>query len=456
MTLPDDTSPVVPDQLIADALDVAIGIAAAGAKLRPAMPYPAQLRPLFRFQKLPSKALADARQAIEGDPVFRQRIGSVVTADLVGEAGLLWLQRPSGWRERLVELAEIGGPGSDDPSVVAQLRRAERKREAAERAAAQALAELVRLRSEVAAQSTSGSGRARRDERPSGDEFQRLDQEVKRLQTELRHTGDRLGAAIERAERARLEAAESRRLLAEAERIRDDVLAARAQGADQQGGADVERLMAGAAWLAGSISEQAALADALAASLRRLADDVASLEPSERKVVAPTPTTPAPTGSSRRTRSRRRPAALPGGVYGTSREAAEHLVRLPGAVVLLDGYNVAKLGWPQLDLEQQRDRCIASAEDVARRFGADVRVVFDGADVPGVPTTRRLVRVRFTPSGVSADDALREAVASIADEVAVVVVTDDRAVLDDVRAGGANTLASRQWLELTGHISIGR
>jgi predicted RNA-binding protein with PIN domain len=83
-------------------------------------------------------------------------------------------------------------------------------------------------------------------------------------------------------------------------------------------------------------------------------------------------------------------------------------------------------------------------------------VVFDGADVPGVPAARRLVRVRFTPAGVSADDALREAVVSIADEVAVVVVTDDRAVLDDVRAGGANTLASRQWLELTGHISTGR
>ncbi len=456
MTLPDDTAPVVPDQLIADALDMAIGIAAAGAKLRPALPYPAQLRPLFRFQKLPAKALADARQAIEGDPVFRDRIGSVVTADLVGEAGLLWLQRPAGWSDRLIELAEAAVPVGDDPSVVAQLRRAERKREAAERAAAQALAELARLRGEAAVRQSNDSARAGRVARSSGDELQRLDQEVKRLQTELRHTGDRLRAAIERAERARAEAVESRRLLIEAERVRDDVLEARVRDADREGGADVERLLVGAAWLAGSISEQAGRADALAASLRRLADDVAGLEPSERKVVAPIPTAPTPTTVSRRDRNRRRPAALPGGVYGTSRDAAEHLVRLPGVVVLLDGYNVAKLGWPHLDLEQQRDRCIASAEDVARRYGTDVRVVFDGADVPGVPAARRLVRVRFTPAGVLADDALREAVAGIADEVAVVVVTDDRAVLDDVRAGGANTLASRQWLELTGHISTAR
>lgn len=444
--------PVVPDQVIADALDVAIGIAAAGAKLRPPLPFPPQLRALFRFQKLPAKALADARQALESDPSFRERIAAVATADLVGEAGLIWLQRPDGWQDRLAELAADAHPTDGDSSLAAQLRRAERRREAAERAAAHALAELARRRNEVVERPTAASGRADRGASTVDAESERLRQEVVRLQTELRHAGDRLRAATERAERARADADDARRLLAEAERVRDGVLAARVDGGVDPGAAEVERLLAGAAWLAGSIVEQAERADGLAVSLRRLADDVARLEPDERAVMSP-----AARPAQRRARRVRRAAALPGGVYGTSREAAEHLARLPGVVVLVDGYNVAKLGWPHLDLAQQRNCCVSAAEDVARRYGTDVRIVFDGADVVGVPPPgRRLVRVRFSPAGTSADDVLRQAVADLADDVTVVVVTDDRAVLDDVRADGANTLTSRQWLDLTGHIASGR
>jgi predicted RNA-binding protein with PIN domain len=451
MTQPEhDAAPMVPDHLIADALELAIGIAAAGAKLRPPLAYPAQLKPLFRLQKLPPRALADARRALEADDEFRARIGSVVTADLVGEAGLLWLRRPEGWRERLGELSEAADAG-DDSSLVAQLRRAERRRAAAERVAASALAELARYRHEAALHLPPAGARAARAASSPDEELERLRQELTRMQTELRHTGDRLRAASERAERGRAEVAEARRLLADAERVRDEVLAARAVDGPGADGLEVHQLLAGAAWLAGSIAEQAGRADELAGVLRRLADDVARLEPAERRAVVAPPPTPA-----RRARAARRPAGLPGGVYGTSREAAEHLIRLAGVVVLVDGYNVAKLGWPTLALEQQRERCVASAEDVARRFGPDIRIVFDGADVGAVPSGRRLVRVRFSPSGTSADDALREAVVALPDHVPVVVVTDDRAVLDDVRASGANTLASRQWLELTGHIAADR
>ena len=451
MTAPEhEPAPVVPDHLIADALEIAIGIAAAGAKLRPPLAFPTQLRPLLRLQKLPPKALAVARAALEADAGFRARIGSVVSADLVGEAGLLWLQRSDGWRERLLELADAS-VAADDLSLAAQLRRAEKRRLAAEQAAATALAEVARLRQDApgpqpTAASRTGSGSDVRHE-----EVAELRRELTRLQTELRHAGDRLRAAAERAERARAEVAEVRELLAEAGRVRDEVLAERASGGSGGAEAEAHRPLAGAAWLAGSIAEQAGRADGLADALRRLADDVAGLEPVERRPAAPVaPTAP------RRARSTRRPAALPGGLYGSSREAAEHLVRLPGVVVLVDGYNVAKLGWPSLGLEQQRDRCILSAEDLARRFGTDIRIVFDGAEVGAVPSGRRVVRVSFSAAGTSADDDLRAAVASLPDRVPVVVVTDDRAVLVDVRARGANTLGSRQWLELTGHIVAGR
>ncbi len=451
MTSPEhEPAPVVPDQLIADALEIAIGIAAAGAKLRPPLAYPTQLRPLFKLQRLPPKALADARAALEADAGFRARVGSAVTADLVGEAGLLWLRRPDGWRERLVELAEAVG-AEDDPSLAAQLRRAERRRVAAEQAAASALAEVARLRQDALGQHASATARAEPGGKARHDELEQLRLEVTRLQAELRHTGDRLRAATERTERARAEVAEVRQLLAEAVQVRDEVLAERVSGGSDAAEAEVRRALAGAAWLAGSITEQAGRADELAVALRRLADDVAGLEPVESRPAAP-PVPPSP----RRARAARRPAGLPGGVYGSSREAAEHLVRLPGVVVFVDGYNVAKLGWPSLDLAQQRDRCIVSAEDLARRWGTDIRIVFDGADVGAVPAARRVVRVSFSAAGTSADDALRAAVASIPDHVPVVVVTDDRAVLDDVRASGANTLGSRQWLELTGHIVPGR
>jgi hypothetical protein len=170
---------------------------------------------------------------------------------------------------------------------------------------------------------------------------------------------------------------------------------------------------------------------------------------------------PAPTPAARRgpaAGSGRRPIALPGGLVGSSRAAAEFLVRVPGVVVLVDGYNVAKLGWPGIALEAQRDRCIAAAEDVVTRFGGvDVRIVFDGADVPGVPAgLRRLVPVRFSPEGVTADAVLCSEVARLPVTTPVVVVTDDREVLDDVRGRGANGLPSATWLDLAGHRSTGR
>ena len=70
--------------------------------------------------------------------------------------------------------------------------------------------------------------------------------------------------------------------------------------------------------------------------------------------------------------------------------------------MLVDGYNVAKLAWPDDDLAGQRSRCLDLAETVARRFGSDITVVFDGADVVGAHAVeRRMVRVVLLPTGVS-------------------------------------------------------
>jgi hypothetical protein len=69
---------------------------------------------------------------------------------------------------------------------------------------------------------------------------------------------------------------------------------------------------------------------------------------------------------------------------------------------------------------------------------------------------RRLVPVRFSPEGVTADAVLCSEVARLPVTTPVVVVTDDREVLDDVRGRGANGLPSATWLDLAGHRSTGR
>ena len=154
------------------------------------------------------------------------------------------------------------------------------------------------------------------------------------------------------------------------------------------------------------------------------------------------------TGASPKARRKqRKPLAVPGGVYGDSEAATAHLLRAADAVVLVDGYNVAKLGWPALTLEQQRAKCIDAAENLARRWGTLVHIVFDGATVVGATTDRRrLVRVSYSPEGVLADDVLRAEVASIDADRPVVVVTNDQAVLTDVRMAGANTISSDAFL----------
>ena len=63
-----------------------------------------------------------------------------------------------------------------------------------------------------------------------------------------------------------------------------------------------------------------------------------------------------------------------------------HLVKQPEVTLIVDGYNVAKLGWPTAELPQQRDRLLDSLEDLVRRIGVRAVVVFDGADVSCPPT----------------------------------------------------------------------
>ncbi len=144
---------------------------------------------------------------------------------------------------------------------------------------------------------------------------------------------------------------------------------------------------------------------------------------------------------------RRVPEGVPGGAAGDPVRAAGHLLRVAGALVVVDGYNVAKTAWPDDELVDQRRRTLDLVDDLARRFGTELTVVFDGADVVGAHAPRRrLARVVFSPPGTLADDVIRDTVAATPVERSVVVVTSDREVRRAVAAMGANVVASDAFL----------
>ncbi len=136
-----------------------------------------------------------------------------------------------------------------------------------------------------------------------------------------------------------------------------------------------------------------------------------------------------------------RPSRLPDGVAAGTTEAASLLLH-PGRKVLVDGYNVTRQHRSHLDLETQRNWLIQLLATGAAMRRIRPIVVFDGEQAGGsrAGVGTREVEVRFTSSGISADDELVFAVE--ATDEPVVVVTDDRELIGRVRSGGADVLST--------------
>ncbi|MGW5643996.1 NYN domain-containing protein [Saccharopolyspora sp. NPDC003752] len=127
--------------------------------------------------------------------------------------------------------------------------------------------------------------------------------------------------------------------------------------------------------------------------------------------------------------------------------ALDRLLALPAVHLIVDGYNVTKTGYPELPLSDQRDRLAHQLAALSARTGAEVTVVFDGADVLAVPTAGpRGVRVLFSEPGVQADDVIRDLVSAEPKGRQVVVATSDRAVVTSVRRRGAYAVSSAMLL----------
>jgi predicted RNA-binding protein with PIN domain len=424
-----------------------VRVARSGEEDTPVVPAPVALRPFINFAKLSSSAVAAARRAVDADEEFRARVAEDVSEDEVGRAGWLWLTRPHGWQDELDALAS----GAAEAGHAAEERRAEnearRRLEGAEAATRRAEAAAASAQAE-SARAVSALAEERRARRTATEQAEDLARRLDQV------TGERDQARNER-DRAREEGSRARRRVAamaeELEELRNAPPPAPPEPAapeplehgDAVAAEEVRR--AGAALLQASAG-----AAGMAESLRQAAVALGAGPPPPPSAPAQAPPAPPAPPPARRPRPPRRiPVALPPGVLDDSVEAADHLFRVPGMTVLVDGYNASQLGWFDLPIAEQRRRLVDALTEMAMRSGADVVVIFDGAESAWpatVPKTSRLVKVNFSPADVEADDVILARVADIDPSRPVLVASSDRRVRDGAAAQGANVISSDQLL----------
>ena len=449
-------------------MEAALAAARDGLRADPVVIPPPALRPYLDFTRLSPTSLAAIARVVDDDDVFRARVASTVGPENVGRGGWLWLARPDGWQDELAALDAEDVARAVEARDARAERSAFRKLAAAQAAAARAEADAEASRSEVA--------HVRRE--LSEERAHRADLEVRLVElesavaslTEARATAVR---SLKDAE-ARL-VDRSTEVNAVKARLRT-LEAARARAADNV--ADVAKPATGNEPRPAPAPDAEAVdrrpdPELLAREIERAAHGAASLADGLSSLASlfgspPTTITPQPLGDvpsvggpggtmpdpSART-ERRMPVPLPGGVLDDSVDAAIHLLRTPGVVLVVDGYNVTMTGWRELGAGAQRRRLVAALADLAARTSTRVELVFDGADVGDGPVTvpapaRQLVRVRFSPPGVEADDVVLDLVAQLPAAWPVVVASSDNRVREGARRTGANLLYSRQLLNTLG------
>lgn len=394
---------------------------------------PAQLRQYARFTptrrtKFAGNAMA---AALEGDPLFRQRIGERLreaqpeltgaldagtpppAADPLDVAAAAYVLRPTGW-VKLVTAAGEEALRADaerlDDETRAEL---ERLREELSAARGHTKAETERLRTELESAKKEAESMHRKLRGALSD--------VKRGEAALRKAAAESDAV--RAEgQAQLSAAESesRRLKA---RLSETEAALEASRRAAREGRSVEDMRV--RLLLDTVLESAQ-------GLRReLALPPVSVRPAET-VDAVEPGRMTPKDIAARALSENDPAIL------------DQLLALPQAHMVVDGYNVTKTGYPTMPLEKQRLRLLGSLSQLAAQTGAEMTCVFDGAELaaPVLLAPPRGVRVLFSKPGVTADELIRQLVRAEPPGRPVVVVSTDREVADGIAKAGARPVAS--------------
>ncbi|WP_110205077.1 NYN domain-containing protein [Nocardioides daejeonensis] len=368
--------------------------------------------------------------ALEADDDFRQHLATQVlathgelaeavvagsppaAADPVDVAALAWLGRPEGWvpiyEDAVRRVAEAAAP-RDDGAI-------ERLRERLEASEQQAREQRARSRERI-------------------DELKSENSSLRRKLGEARAAQRAVAAdasqAGEEAEQ-RVTAAEATALAAEAEvrRLRGQVEELQQQVTAQRRDARSER-------------------DQVTLRARLLLDTLLDASQGLRRELALPPVTGAPAEELEA-----RIAAARGPTAHEHRPSEpmllENYLAMPRVRLLVDGYNVSKEGWPGSSLEAQRIRLLNGMAALIARTGAETTVVFDAAETTNRPLVNppRGVKVLFSPTGVIADDVIRDLVAAEPEGRPVVVVTSDQAVARDVRRAGARVVGAGSLLGL--------
>jgi predicted RNA-binding protein with PIN domain len=400
---------------------------------------PATLRQVARFTparraKAGASALA---AALDGDPVFRQRVAGRLrerspelvaaveagappaAADAVEVAVAAYLVRPEGW-PGLVGAAVSEQLAADErgrlADLQAQVDRLETHlrsaRSAAEEAATRATAQTQQLRTDLA--------EARRRVRE-------LEADLGRARSSASDALAAAAAAKAEAERVVGEAtAQARRARSRVEELEAALDAARRAGRGERDHDEVRLrlLLDTVLGAAAGLRQELALPPADPA-VDRPADRVAS------GGGAQVPAGPGVADVAARARGRDDPGLL------------DQLLALPGVHLVVDGYNVTKSGYGTLALEQQRARLVAGLAALAARTRAEVTCVFDGtaAVAPTAPSARG-VRVLFSADGQTADELIDRLVRAEPPGRPVVVVSSDNEVAGRATAAGARAVPS--------------
>ena len=440
--------------LLRPALEAAMSVARDGEKATPPLPAPAALKRYLLFARLPDPALDIARKVLDEDDAFRGRVVDALDEEKAGRAAWVWLTRPPGWQSEFDDLKQRAT--AEDIAVREERneREAQRRLVGAEAALARAeslnrtsAVEINRLRTEL--------GDERLAARALAGEVERLGAELERVASEraaaIRRVKEMEGRVAERGAEVRqarhdLRMAQAEFALAPPPRI--DVpaapvapspAAAAVAAPDPLDRVTLARAVADAADAATRLSAALAAASSV---LEPVDDDADSGADATASAVAGN------RSRQRAARERRRPAPLPGGVLDDSPAAAEHLVRLPGALVLVDGYNISQAQWYGRSLAEQRSRLLDACAELHARAGTDIEVVFDGTgdEATNAALVRASVRFRFTPAGLEADDELLARVEQEPAERVIVLASSDNRVRDGARQRGANVISARQLL----------
>ena len=442
-----------PTVLLKPALEAVMQVARQGEAAEPTEPAPAPLRRYLRFARLPAPALDIARRVVEEDDAFRERVAEQLTEDDVGEAGWLWLTRPDGWEARLEELRKHQQEQEHALHEERAEREAHRRLSGAEDRARRAEVALT-ARTQELVEAREDLAREQALRRHAETEHARIVAGVNELTAQrnaaVRHLKEVEAELAQRSADLRHARHEIRMREAEVAHVKAEPEPLVVQPLAPAGPAPSSTPSPERTELSKLIGDAAAAAEHLSGALAAAAQLLAPTSASSASSTDASSRAPAtPPGQPKRVASADRVAVrLPPGIADDSVEAVDHLVRAPGALLLVDGYNISQAAWYQDPIARQRSRLIDALAELHARTGVEVEVVFDGADVDRVNDrpARPAVQVRFSAPGVEADDVVLGLVDAAPARRPVIVASSDHRVRDGARRRGANVLGARQLL----------